>query len=217
MLDAGGKADNSRINWPSPPLNPVNTLGFAFGTPFPFFFRDDWRGDNARVPFLQEPIVAYEIGYQGEQTDFDMLHRAVDLAARYHMTMNMFYHPVYIHSSPACRWAIDELLRYLRARRLRAVFMGNDALWRWWRQRSKARIRCAQIREGRLSFTARCRCTDGFVVKVPLGNARAKRCLAAGKRARFRLAQEFGQRWLFLPLPPGEHEVVVDLGPAGRG
>jgi len=217
MLDAGGKADNSRINWPSPPLNPVNTLGFAFGTPFPFFFRDDWRGDNGRIAFVQEPIVAYEIGYQGEQTDFDMLHRAVDLAARYHMTMNMFYHPVYIHSSAACRGAIDELLRYLRARRLRAVFMGNDALWRWWWQRSRARIWAAQVSGGCLCFRARCRYAGGFVVRVPLGNARAKRCLASGKRTPFRVEREFGQKWLFLPLPPGEHEVIVDLGPAGRG
>ena len=211
MLAAGGKADNSRIGRASPPLNPVNTLGFAFGTPFPYFFRDDWRNGNTRIPFLQEPIVAYEIGYEGEEVDFDILHRAVDLAARYHMAMNMFCHPVYIHSSAACRRAIDELLRYLRAKKLKAVFMGNDELWRWWWQRSKARIRAPRLADGCASFKAKCGYRAGFVVKVPLGREKLQRCIVNGKPARFQIKRWLGQNWAFLPLPPGEHEVMIGL------
>jgi len=218
MLAAGGRADNSRVHHPSPPLNPVNRLGFAFGTPFPYFFRDDSRGGNARIPFLEEPIVAYEIGYQGERTDWRMVRRAVDLAARYQMTMNMFYHPVYLQSSAACRAAIDELLRYLRARRLRAVFMGNDELWRWWWERSRARIWGAQVDGLCLRLRARCRYRGGFVIKVPLGNRRPSRCLVNGQPARRRchLERRFGQNWALLALPTGEHEVVLEFPRADR-
>lgn len=212
MLAAGGKADNSRINWPSPPLNPVNTLGFAFGTAFPYFFRDDWRRQNASIPFLQEPIVAYEIGYKGEEVDFDILHEAIGLAARYHMTMNIFCHPVYIQGNQACQRAIDELLRYLPAKKLKGVFMGNDELWRWWWQRSKARIRAAHMTEDRVSFRARCRYRAGFIVKVPLGRRTPARCMVDGKGAGFRLERWLGQNWAFVPLPAGEHEVAIELG-----
>jgi hypothetical protein len=216
MQAVGGKADNSRIHWPSPPLNPVNRLGFAFGTPFPYFFRDDWRGKNARIPFLQEPIIAYELGYEGDATDFGMLRRAIGVAVRHHMTMNMFYHPVYIVNYPACRAAIDELLRYLRARKARAVFMGNDDLWRWWRQRSRARIKAPRLCDGCVSFTARCGYGGGFVVKVPLSRAAPVRCTANGKPARFHVERRFGRDWVFLPLPPGEHDVVVETRAALR-
>lgn len=216
MRAVGGKADNSRIHWPSPPLNPVNRLGFAFGTPFPYFFRDDWRGRNARIPFLQQPIVAYELGYEGNATDFTALHRAVDLAARHHLTMNMFYHPVYISTYPACRAAIDELLRYLRVRKVRAVFMGNDDLWRWWWQRSRARITVPRLSNGCVSFTPRCGYKGGFVVKVPLSRETRARCMVNGRAARFHVERRFGREWVFLPLPPGEHNVVVETRAASR-
>ncbi|UCH34526.1 MAG: hypothetical protein JSV65_18710 [Armatimonadota bacterium] len=209
MLAAGAKADNSRIHYGSPPLNPVNRMGFAFGTAFPYFFRDDWRGGNARIPFVQEPIVAYEVGYEGGATDFRMLRHAVDIAARYHMTMNMFYHPVYIASYPACRTAIDELLRYVRGRKLRAVFMGSDELWRWWWQRSRGRIGRARAGGDAVSFTARCGYSGGFVVKLPLGREKPTRCLVDGKPVRFHVERRFGRTWVLVPLPRGEHDVAV--------
>jgi hypothetical protein len=209
MLAAGGKADNSRVNWPYPPYNPVNHIGFAFGTAFPYFFRDDWRSGNARIPFLQIPIVSYEIGYEGDRVDFGLLRCSVDLAARYHLTMNMFYHPVYLGRYPACRRAIDELLRCLRTRRLRAMFMGTDELWRWWWDRSKARIQEGHATEGGVSFRARCCYPGGFVVKLPVSHEKPRRCWVDGKRTRFHIERRLGQTWVLVPLPPGQHKVVV--------
>ncbi len=57
MMEAGGRADNSRIGVSSPPLNPVNNIGFAFGTALPNYYYDDWRGENRRIDFLAEPIM----------------------------------------------------------------------------------------------------------------------------------------------------------------
>src|SRR5262249_54773632 len=38
LREAGGRADNSFIHQGSPPLNPVNLYGFAFGTAYPHYF-----------------------------------------------------------------------------------------------------------------------------------------------------------------------------------
>jgi hypothetical protein len=54
----------------------VNFLGFSFGTAFPFWFHDDWRGRNRRIDFLEQPVAAYECGYVGrERTDFPTVHK----------------------------------------------------------------------------------------------------------------------------------------------
>ena len=211
MLDAGGKADNSRIHWGSPPLNPVDRIGFSFGTAFPYFFWDDFRGENRRIPFLQEPIVAYEVGYDGEATDFDRIHQTVDLAAQYHLTMNMFYHPVHIHHRKTCRAAIDELLRYVGDQGVRAVYMGNDGLWAWWSARSEARIEDVLLGGDELRFRARCGYADGFLVRIPLGDRDVSSAVADGQTLPVECRREFGQRWAFMPLPGGESEVRVGL------
>jgi len=140
MVAVGQKADNSWIGAPTPPINPVNTIDFSFGTAFPRHVWEDWAHSNERLDFVVEPITAYEVGYLNEDTDFDILHRAVDLAAKYRLTMNMFYHPVYIADYPACQQAIDELLRYIQGKGIVPAFMGNDALALWWLQRAEARV-----------------------------------------------------------------------------
>jgi hypothetical protein len=211
MRAAGVRADNSRIHWTFPPLNPVNRAGFAFGTSFPYFFRDDWRGGNERIPFLQEPITAYELGYEGDRVDTEAIHRAVDLAAREHLVMDMFYHPVHIHHNLACRTAIAQFARYVRAKRLNVALMGNDELWRWWWERSRARISGGQAAAGRVSFTARCGYRGGFVVKVPFGRRAPDRCTVDGRTAPFEVEHSRSGNWAYVPLATGEHSVELRL------
>jgi len=211
MSEAGGRADNSRIGVTSPPLNPVNHIGFAFGTAFPNYFYEDWQGENRKIDFLNEPIACYEVGYLGEATDFPNLHNALDLAAQFHYTMNFFYHPIYIARYPACRKAIDEILRYVGDRNLRVAFTGPDGLWEWWDARSRSAISHLDNQGNKTRFVAQCAYPEGMVVKVPTNMPRAQ-VVVDGKEAPFRCEEHFGFLYALVVCPHGEHEVVVIEG-----
>lgn len=211
MAAAGGKADNSRIHRGSPPLNPANSLGFSFGTAFPFYFYDDAAHGNERIDVLCEPVTAYETGYTRAAIDFSVLHRSIDLALRYHLTLDMFYHPVNVAGLETCRAAIQESLRYLRDKGATVVHMGNDALWAWWNARSAASLRDVILDGATLRFHASCGYEAGSIVKVPLGNGHAHRATCDGAAAAVDERIAFGQTWAFVVLPPGEHEVRLEM------
>ena len=211
MAQCGGIADNSRIHSATPPMNPTNQIGFSFGTALPYHFYDDWRSGNQRIDFISEPITAYEVGYQGDECDFATVHRAIDLAARRRSPMDMFYHPCNIAQRSSCRTAIDEALSYIRRRGLRVKHMGNDALARWWRDRSESEVGPLSLADGRLSFRTRTEHADGMVVKVPLQTGRASRCECEGKPLAFENIFELGQNWTYVAAPAGEAEVQMAL------
>ncbi len=207
MCAEGIEADNSRINCGSPPLNPTDTLGYAFGTSFPFFFRRDWRAGNERLDFISEPITAYEVGYvRGERTDFPPLHRTLSNAAYWHLTTDMFYHPICVFSYPECREAIDEALRFIEEQGIRAVHMGNDEVNRWWRARTAATLKQGATDEGGITCTAECAWEDGYVVVLPVGEGEAT-AEVDGAAVAPEVREEFGRRWACIPLESGRHEV----------
>ncbi len=213
-LEAGSRADNGFVHHKSPPGNPVNRLGFSFGTAYPHYFYRDYRGGNGRIDFLEEPITGYEVGYTREGTDFPRLHQMLDHAARYHLTLNMFYHPVYVAEYPTCQQAIGELRRYLDERGLTVVHLGNDALWRWWDARHRSRVTDVQEEGTEIHFLADCRAPSGMVVKLPLGADTVAAATVGGLAGKFVLRQEFGQNWAFLVVPLGTHRVSVRAQPA---
>lgn len=220
MRAVDGRADNSFIHHPLPPTNPTNRLGFVFGTAYPFYFYDDYRHENAKIDFLEEPITAYEVGYSASDvTDFDMVHKVIDIAAKYHLTMNMFYHPVYIGHYPACRAAIEEALRYLESQGIIAVHMGNDGLWDWWDKRSRSQITEVMVKEdGRgcvrgVSFTTYCKYEAGMIVKVPIAPGERRFSVSCDGQAAtdstFKLRHEFGRYWVYVMVPLGTHRVEI--------
>jgi hypothetical protein len=212
MMNAGGRADNSFIHRGSPPLNPVNLMGFSFGTSYPFYFYDDYGGDNARLNFLEEPITAYEVGYEGKDVeDFGMVHRVVDMAAKYHLLMDMFYHPPNIFSSSVCRAAVDEVLRYIDERGIRALHMGNDELCIWWEKRANSDITEVLVDPQFLSFITRCEYSDGMIAKVPLRSSTAVSVTCDGSDAVWETRNEFGGNWTYIVCPAGEHRIEVRL------
>jgi hypothetical protein len=209
MVAEGQLGDNSWMGAASELLNPTNTIDLSFGSMFPRRRWDDWRSGNECLRFVQEPIVAYEVGYQGEETDFATLHRAVDLARRYRATLNLFYHPVYIATYPACRRAIDELLRHLDETGTVTCTMGNDELARWWLARGEARLTTVTEHGDSITFEAHCDYPGGFTVKLCLGKATGCACTVSGAPANAEVVEEFGRRWAYLPLPTGRSEVRV--------
>jgi len=212
MMNAGGRADNSFIHHGSPPLNPVNLMGFAFGTCYPFYFYDDYRGDNARIDFLEEPITAYEVGYVGKDTkDFAVVHRVVDVAAKYHLLMDMFYHPPNIFGSSVCRDAVDEVLRYIGEQGIRASHMGNDQLCLWWEKRANSDITEVLVSPQSLSFISRSEYPDGMIAKVPMKSSTAISVTCDGSDAVWETRNEFGANWTYVVCPAGEHRIEIGL------
>lgn len=217
MREAGGKADNSFIHHRLPPLNPSNRLGFVFGTSFPFYFYDDYRGENKKIDFLEEPITAYEVGYSASDvTDFDIVHRSIDMAANYHLVMDMFYHPINVYNHPACRSAIEEVLRYIESKGMVAVHMGNDGIWKWWDKRSRSQITDVILHEenGRTNmvFSTSCEYDDGMIVKIPVKSANLSTPpLCNGQSASYRIRESFGRKWLYVIIPEGAHKVEISI------
>lgn len=211
MLSAGGKADNSFIHHPLPPLNPVNRLGFVFGTCFPFYFYDDHLHNNSKIDFLEEPITAYEVGYDSNgKNDFDTIHKVIDIAVKYHLTMNMFYHPINIYNYEACRKAIEEVLAYIEKKGINAVHKGNDGLWEWWVKRSISQINDAMINENIITFNVRCEHKDGMVVKIPIDCSDTSiQTIVDENPATFKICKDFGTYWVYIVIPEGFHNVKI--------
>jgi hypothetical protein len=213
LHEAGGRADNTFIHQQSPPGNPVNAVGFSFGSAFPHYFYRDHRGGNERFDFLEEPIVAYEVGYTRDGTDFPLLHRILDHAARYHLTLNMFYHPVYVAEWPTCRQAIKELLRYLEERRLAAVHLGNDALWRWWDARHRSTLQDVVRETDSLRCTVDCAAAEGLVVQLPLPTAGDVAVMIDGQPVPVTVREEFGRALAHVVVPSGHHALRALIPP----
>ncbi len=210
MLEAGGQADNSRAHVPSPPSNPVNRIGFSFGTSLPYRIYTDWGEGNQPLDFLILPVVFYEVGYTGNTTDFELLHKAVDIAAYYRLTANFFYHPVYIARNENCRQAIDELLRYIEEQNLIARHIGCDEMVHWWKARSQVRVRNVIENEKDIHFYVECPHHDGYIIKIPLDDRSPTKARCDGDDVVFKVRCEFGQRWLYMIIPQGEHGVEVE-------
>jgi hypothetical protein len=210
MLKAGGCADNSRIHRGSPPLNPTNLVGYVFGTSFPYRFFRDHRGGNERLPFLSEPITLYECGYRYEDltTDFTQLHRGLEMAARFHLTTDLFFHPINVFRAECCREAVREALRWVDARGILARHMGNDELAAWWFARSRASLREVAVSSAITSFTVECDWPEGCVVQVPCRGDVARVQSSAGA-CETTLREEPWGRWLWIACPRGRASVEV--------
>ena len=207
MRARGIKAFNGKVHRKSPPMNPVDMVGFSFGTAFPFHYWTDHTLANKRLDFLDLPIVAYECGYRDkETTDFPVLERAIQVAAHYQMILNVFFHPVYIAQYPACRKGIDWLLKRIRERGLNVMHSAPDQVTQWWLARSESRIEDVRADAGSLDFTVACSYPAGIVVKVPLGRRKVRGCSSP-----FQVKEALSARWAMIPVPQGETRVTLQL------
>jgi len=206
MSKAGIKADNSYAHHKTPPVNPVNLIGFSFGTSYPFFFYTDHNSDNERIDFLELPITAYECGYIGDKTDFTQVEKALFLADYYQLIINFFYHPIYIAKYPACRKAIKRLLSLIEEKQYTVLHAKPKEVVDWWLARSETSIYDIEFTGEGLSFTSYTPYPEGAVIKIPLDKS------VPGKvNLPHRLIDKFGRRWLYLIAPAGESRIAVDF------
>ncbi len=210
MASCGILSDNSHIHQPCPPANPINIVGFGFGTSYPYHFYSDWRKDNDRIRFLELPITAYECGYRQDTEVLDLkpLHRAVDLARYWHLTMDMFYHPVLIYAFPQCREAIKAALDYMRQTGLKPVHMGNDGLTHWWLARGASALAEASQDNGGTTLRVTTDWPDGVIVQLWWEGAEASPEIAGQARPHV-LRDEHGGRWLYVSVPQGAHKLHI--------
>lgn len=206
MMLAGVRGDNSRFCVPLVSTNPTNAIGFAFGTAFPYFFWTSYAHGNQRLQFVELPIIAYEVGYSGNVRDYARVDRALYLAQQYHLTMNFFYHPVYIAYYPACRDAIGYLLWSISQQGLNVLHTTPDTLTLWWMDRSDTTVSDVAFVGNRLTFTCSTASPLGVTVKVPIDDYG----IAAASHP-YTIKSMFGERWLMMVMPPGVSQVSVDF------
>lgn len=194
-------ADNSRLVTYCPPSNPLNCVGFGFGTALPYFHYRDFRKDNERLRFLALPIGGYEVGYQGDEVDLHTMRRAIDLARFWRLPLNLFYHPVYVATHPACLEGLRQGLAYMAQSGLRALHTAPDEMTRWWLARSETQLE--QTAEG---CDVECQWRDGCLVRlavidtVPTVSVDGVVCAPLRR-------EEQGLQWLYVSVPAGRHEV----------
>ncbi|MEN6547831.1 MAG: hypothetical protein ABFE07_17485 [Armatimonadia bacterium] len=208
LAGAGILADNSRFPRYFPPSNPVNHVGFAFGTAMPFFHYSDWRKENDRIRCLGIPITGYEVGYEKGRVDLTQFRRAVDLARFWHIPMDLFCHPFYLVTHPECVEGLRQGLQYMDEIGLRALHYGPDRVTKWWLARSEARVEEVEIAPEGTSFSVQCQWESGCVVQKMIG-AEEPQVLVDGQSVKAVVREEHGARWLFVAVPQGAHDLEI--------
>ena len=201
--------ENNRAGIPTPRgvPNPCDQISLAWGTTFPYHYWDDAAHGNGRIDFVSLPIHMYEVGYQREKNDFTTLHAHLELALAFRLTSNAFYHPGNL-TRPGPRRAVDEILRYTKARKANVSQMGCDELAQWWMGRSRSSISVAD-RDGGIAIRVRTECEPGVTVRIPSSGRKMPPVKVNGRARKPVPGTGIAAGYLMLTLKEGEHEVAV--------
>jgi hypothetical protein len=219
MAEAGIRVDNSYSEIGVPADHSLRNspyFGFASGTIYPYHFYEDYTRGNACLPVLEEPIICYEIGHRGsllyaESSEKSEVYTPVDMAVKYHLTMNMFYHPLYIVRYPRCREAIEEILDYIIRIGARLVHMANDEFADWWNARSQSTIGDLECTDNTIRFKTRSEHESGMVVKTLVPESCQIDLTSDGKESACVIKKELGGTWACFYVSSGENQVEITL------
>jgi extradiol dioxygenase family protein len=223
MAAAGGKADNSFFSFPYRPYDHPSRnspyFGFAQGTGYPFFFWDDAEHNNERIPFIEEPVVCYELGHRAlgttnrphdTKTSYSHeVHAPIDVAAEYHLALNFFYHQQSITNNQVVREAIEEILRYVEYRGINVLHLGANAAAEWWFARSAAQVENVVCQDDTVNFSIACDYTGGIVVKALLKDDHPPEVTCDDQPAKWEIKKDFCGNWVYVTVPAGRHQIGI--------
>lgn len=224
LAQAGATADNTFVGSKFTVAHPLLNgpfFGFGNGTGYPFFFYDDAAHGNARIDLVEQPIVCYEVGHRASLTlaetgereadtlALEEVYTPLDRAIRYHLVMNIFYHPYYIVNFPHCRAAIAEIVRYLAQKGAHVLHWGNNKAADWWHTRARTTITAVVNQAAALTFTSNCAWPEGMIAKLLLRTPATVQAMCDGQVVAHTIKHEFGGDWLYVILPAGEHQIQI--------
>lgn len=211
LAELGMQGDNNRFGRAGPLGNPLNTLSFGFGTCYPFFYYEDWTRGNRRIPFTCQPITDYECGFRfpEDTPDYHGLHRSIDLAGFWNLTMNLFRHPYYIVRTRSQPEAVKHSLEYMAERGIRPVHLGSDEMCLWWHARSASAVEEVAREESVVTIRTRAEHASGCVVQLLVREGEPGGVEVEGEAAPYVVREQHGARWLYVPMPAGEATAVV--------
>ncbi len=208
LAELGMKGDNNRAHWRYPPSNPVNKCNFAFGTCYPFHYYDDYTQANRRIDFTSAPVTAYECGYVGDSTEFSQLHRAIELAEFWNLTMNLFFHPVYL-TQDAPQAAVKEALAYMHKLEMNPLHFGTDEMCLWWHDRDASAIAAIECDEKQLTVHTQTDYPAGCIIQLLWPDGEPGSVEVNGESAQYVLREQHNARWLYVAMPTGKAEAVI--------
>ena len=222
QAELGISGDNGKSGEIDPrDINAFNMHGYAFGTAYPFFARDDWEHGNRRLKFVELPVSYYEPRLsEGDTAARDKLRACADRSAYFGRTLNLFLHPHYVTGrynntppgapNPALS-AVDEILDYSAARGYKVMLCGPDKLCKWWHERGESSVSEAGSVDGVKKYTADCRCADGMAIKIPITeNGCAPEVYIGDEKTECTEKTIDGLDWLLLPIKKaGKYEISI--------
>ncbi len=217
----GMKGDNTRIHSFFPPMNPINLFGCGFGTVYPHFVYDDHKHGNDKIEYVYIPILLFEprIYDQSRELDIARIRDAIERAAHFRWTLNVFLHPIYLvdpKETVHCWPAVEEILRFIEERQYRVLHYSTNELCLWWFDRAATSVHLDSTSRGdssSLTFTVTTPSSQGVYVKLPLPDS-------ASETASYKLdgistqgivQRRNAKKWLMCFVPQGSHDIEISV------
>lgn len=207
-MERGIKADHTKIHKHlMPDYNPINTVGMAFGTTYPHFVYDDYSHGNEKMEFLDIPIGFFEprVYPETEQQDKARIDNALEMAFMHKAALNIFVHPVYLATEPACLAALDYIKERIAQVGYKVIHVNNDFLCDWWYDRSEISVTEVKTGKKSCSFTAVSR--RPFAVQM---KNHTNTYYVNGEEKKARDMDRFAEGWKLYWIPAGTSAVMVE-------
>lgn len=207
-MERGIKADHTKIHKHlMPDYNPINTFGMAFGSTYPHFVYDDYAHENRKMEFVDIPVGFFEprVYPETEAQDKEQIDRVLEIAYRHKATLDVFVHPIYLATEPACLAALDYIKERVAQMQYHVMHVNTDFVCDWWYDRSAVRMietengaDCCQFEtESKRAFALQIKAD----VDVYYVNGEEKKAKSLNRN---------GAEWKLLTVPAGKNNLKIE-------